>query len=505
MNPAAPDSATTFPESQERKVVLLLCCLAAVHVFIFSAAFPPINNTDEQAHLDLSVKYSQGHLPRSLEPIAPESMQYIAVYGSVEYLWPPKDFPGGQFPPPPWTLPMDQVAGGLLAREAAWQGLNHESSQPPLYYALAGGWWRLGKACGLDGGTLFYWLRFSNILLVAVLVWLGYAAARMVFPGPGFPRIAVAALLAFMPQSAFYSIENDVLSPLAFGAVFLCVVLWLRAEVPDVRLGILTGLAFAATFLTKMTNLPLLFVAGIMVLLKIRRLAGTGKLRAALPALAALLACTAPPVVAWMTWCKSHFGDLTGSAAKVAVLGWTVKPFGAWWHHPIFTPQGFWTFLSNLLATFWQGEFLWHFEPLASTTVNLVYVIASLGLVALAAVALVSPKASATATQRLALGFGLVSFVAAVAFLGFLSIIYDFHDCFRPSRELPYFTSGRMILGALIPFLLVFVYGLDRGLSFSRSRRLSWLVLAGVILFMLSSEAAIDWPVFFSRYNWYHM
>ena len=497
--PAAP------PESKERQVIFLLCLLAAVHVFVFSAGFPLINNVDEQAHFDLAVKYSHGHLPRSLDPISQEALQYIVIFGSQEYLWSPKTFPEGRFPPPPWTQPMQEAAPVLLAREAAWQSANHESSQPPLYYALAGLWWHVGKACGIEGGRLLYWLRFLNMLFVMALVWVGYAAARMVFPGPGFRRIGVAALLALLPQSAFYSIESDVLSPLGFGAVFICAVQWLRADVPDVRLGIFTGVAFAATFLVKMTNLPLLFVAGMVVSLKMWRLAGNGKLRAALPALAAAFACALPPMLLWMIWCKYHFGDFTGSGAKVAFLGWTVKPSAEWLHHPIFTPHGLWTFVSGLLATFWQGEFMWHREPLAAATVSMIYVIASLGLVGLASVALVSKRTTANPIQRSALGFGLGSCVAAVAFLGFLSIIYDYHDCFRPSRDLPYFTSGRMILGALIPFLLLFVYGLDRALSFTGSRWPRWLALTGIALFMLISEIAIDRPVFSSQYNWFHM
>src|ERR1035441_3007586 len=68
----AADSSATFSESQERRIVWLLCLLAAVHVFVFSAAAPFFNNVDEQIHLDLAVKYSQGHLPRSLEPVSTE-------------------------------------------------------------------------------------------------------------------------------------------------------------------------------------------------------------------------------------------------------------------------------------------------------------------------------------------------------------------------------------------------------------------------------------------------
>jgi hypothetical protein len=490
-------------ELNERKWVLLLCVFAAIHVFIFSATFPFFNDVDEQAHFDLVVKYSHGHVPRTLEPLADESMNYYVFYLSQEYVLPA---PAGRpFPPPMWAWPADQAAVVLSARKAQWTDPNHEASQPPLYYAVAGLWWRVGERCGFHGGFLLYWLRFLNLIFVAVLVWLGYVAARLVFPGEIFLRLGVPAVLAFLPQTAFYSIQNDVLSPVCFGAAFILLVRLNRAEVPGVRLGIAAGLALAATFLTKFSNLPLLFVAAIFILFKVRQLAQAGKLRAALPVLRALALCAALPMAGWLAWCKYNFGDYTGTAAKIRFLGWTRKPFGEWWHHPILTPHGFWIFLSKLLATFWQGEFLWHRQPLASPAVDAIYAISSIGLVVLALASLRPQSAMATESQRHALWFGFWSFLAAIMFLGFLSIIYDFHDCFYPSREHPYFTSGRLMLGALIPFVLLFVFGLDRALCRVKKHWLRPLVLAGIILFMLVSEIATDWPVFSSQYNWFHM
>jgi hypothetical protein len=100
------------------------------------------------------------------------------------------------------------------------------------------------------------------------------------------------------------------------------------------------------------------------------------------------------------------------------------------------------------------------------------------------------------------LGFGCC--LATLAFLGFLSIIYDFHDCPYPSRGHPYFTSGRLMLGALIPFLLLFIFGLD-----CTMKRLGvtakFSILTAIILFMLASEVAADWPVFSCPYNWFHL
>ena len=45
--------------------------------------------------------------------------------------------------------------------------------------------------------------------------------------------------------------------------------------------------------------------------------------------------------------------------------------------------------------------------------------------------------------------------------LALLSIQFDFGNCINPSREHPYFTSGRLLSGALIPFAVVYVYGVS--------------------------------------------
>ena len=495
-----------FSEAQERSIVWLFCFLAATHVLIFSAAFPFFNNVDEQEHFDLVVRYSQGRIPGTLDSSCPEALPYILLYSSLEYLWAPDTFLNGRIPPPPWTQPLDKIEPFFAARKARWEKVkNYEVSQPPAYYAVAGGWWWLGKECGLYDEYLLYWLRLLNVFFAGALVWLGLAAARLVCPGRIFLRLGVPALLAFLPQTVFYSIQNDVLLPLCFGAAFILLVRLSRAEIPGVRLGVATGLALAATFLAKISSLPLLAVSAIFVLLHVRHLIKTGEIRAALPALVALMLCTVLPMAAWLGWCKYHFGDFTGTAAKITFLGWTRKPFSEWWPHPIFTPHGFWTFLSGLLATFWQGEFLWHGRPLASTVVDTIYALSSVGFVGVAVMALLSRSTTATEPQRQALWFGFWCIVSAVAFLGFLSLIYDFHNCFYPSRAHPYFTSGRLMLGALIPFLLLYLYGMDRALDRIKNHWAKPLALAGLILFMLISEITIDRLVFSSQYNWFHL
>jgi hypothetical protein len=497
--------ANNLAAARERKIILLLCLLAAVHVFVFSAAFPFFNVVDEQVHFDLVVRYSEGDIPRSLAPPCDDALPYIALFGTVEYLWPPESQPGGRIATPPWKLPMTLVKTNLFAIEAVWKDKvkNHEASQPPLYYSLAGAWWWLCNEIGLCDGGLLYMVRFLNMPIIAALVWLGWFAARKIFPENNFVRLAVPALIAFMPQTTFYAINNDILSPITFGIAFVLLMKFWNAENLSPRPAVALGLALAATFLTKISNLPLLAVAGIFIALKIFRLAQNKNLRASVPSLAILFACAGLPMAAWMAWCKINFGDFTGSVLKIQFLGWTNKPFAGWFHHPIFTAHGFWYFVKGNFSTFWQGELLWQRKPLAIPAVDLIYVILSIGLPAFAIFSLIRSR-QFTAPQRAALWFGFACLASAFAFFALLSVKYDFHDCFYPSSALPFFVSGRLMLGMLIPFLLLFTSGLDCALrKFSNAAK--FVVLAVLLVFMLASEITIDWQIFPNAYNWFHM
>jgi hypothetical protein len=92
--------------------------------------------------------------------------------------------------------------------------------------------------------------------------------------------------------------------------------------------------------------------------------------------------------------------------------------------------------------------------------------------------------------------FGLLSFVAPVAFLAFISIRFDFGDSFYPSRAEPYLWSGRYISGALIPFVILYVYGLERALRWTHKK---WPPIATVAIIAIAitlSEIQVSRSVF---------
>jgi hypothetical protein len=486
----------------QRLLILLLCFMASLRVFTFAAAFPFFSNGDEDLHFDLVTQYSAGRPPRTFDVLTDESLGFIVLYASPEFLQAADQFPNARFPQPLWKQTAAEAAPVIEATKAVWQKeINWESSQPPLYYALAGVWCRLGQCIGLTGIESLYWIRFLNALLISIIVWLGYVIARTVEPEHFGLSVGVPLLLAFIPQDVLYVLSNDVLSPICFGVVFLCVMRWLRAESPSFLLSVITGLAIAATYLTKLTNLPLLAVAIIAVIAKLLQMLRREPAAATL-ALILMILSAGIPIGGWMLWSKAHFGDVAGSATAIALLTWTPKPFADWWRHPIFSLQGLWTFWYELLARFWRGELMWQNRELGWHVADEFYAISSLLFISAAMIGIRRNSVLST-FQRQALFIAALTFMAALAFLALLSIRFDFGECIYPSRAHPYFTSGRLMSGALIPFALLYVYGI--GYLLRRVGRVaSIVVVAGIMTFATVSEIFINRAVFASEHNWFH-
>src|SRR5262245_25439892 len=497
---------------EQQLLILLLSAVAAVRVFIFSAAFPFFSNIDENLHFDLITQYSRGQIPHSFDRLKEETLNWIVPYASPEFQVPPDYFPDGKFPRPLWKEPWSKVEPEFAVTRAAWSSeINFESSQPPLYYAVAGLWWWVGQQIGLSGIESLYWIRFLNVALMAIVVWLAYVTARTIAPDRLDLHIGVPLLVAFIPQNVFYAMNNDVLSPLCCGVLFLCVLQWLRTDAPSLLLGVITGMAIACAYLTKLSNLPPIVIAVAVVLARLvvisRRVPREGMI-----ALVAVVLCAAIPIGGWMAWLQLRFGDVTGSAAKVAFLDWTRKPFVDWWQHPIFKPAGLWVFWSDLIARFWRGEVEWHGRQFNWQIADPLFAVSSLVFIAAAVVGL-RRRLGPSTFQRRAIAVAIVTFAAGIGFLGLLSIQFDFGSCVNPSRSHPYFTSGRLLSGALIPFALSYVYGVSClcRLATSRFGQTRWIgtastlvVLIAIVLLSQISEILITQQVFASEHNWFH-
>jgi hypothetical protein len=109
-----------------------------------------------------------------------------------------------------------------------------------------------------------------------------------------------------------------------------------------------------------------------------------------------------------------------------------------------------------------------------------------------------------SAFQRRAIGTAILIFLAGVAFLALLSIQFDFGNCINPSPAHPYFTSGRLLSGALIPFAVVYVYGVA-WLCRRISADLPVVMLGLIVVFVTASEIWVNRLVFASEHNWFHL
>jgi len=106
--------------------------------------------------------------------------------------------------------------------------------------------------------------------------------------------------------------------------------------------------------------------------------------------------------------------------------------------------------------------------------------------------------------QRQAIVIAVSGFIVSVGFLALLSIQFDFGNCINPSREHPFFASGRLLSGALIPFALFYVYGVAWPLR--RINPVAPILTLGIMVaFIVTSEIVVNRIVFTSEHNLFHL
>jgi hypothetical protein len=217
-------------------------------------------------------------------------------------------------------------------------------------------------------------------------------------------------------------------------------------------------------------------------------------------------ALVAIPVAGWLIRNRLVFGDVTATAYKIERMGWGRREISEYFHHPIFTPSGLQTFVSELVPLFWRGELAWHRVPLAMPAADLFYTLSTLAFVVLAAFGL--RRRDRPAGRRLAEATALLLVAGYVAVLAGLSPLYVFHETSNPSAALPYFVQGRLISGALVPFAVLYVRGVQVAAGALPSgfvAAAAWTMLALTAAVATVSEVALHAPVFASAYNWFHL
>ena len=490
--PTAPPAA---PSRRETAFVAALAIFAALRVACFAAAFPFFANIDEQKHVDMVLKYADGYLPRpGRDAYQPEMGQLVGLYGSPEYLQGPSE----PAPPPAWRRTPAGMLGVIAASERFLaERANKEAEQPPFYYAVAGAWLRLGRALGFEGARLLYFVRGIGALVAGALVWVAHRLVRELYRDETLVRWGVP-LLSPSSRRIRSSTSHRTCSRRCWAvSVFALSLRLARRPESGALVHAAAGLVLAAALLTKWTNAALWVVAAAASLHAIAHASPAAAARRFGAKLALQWTLALAPVAFWCERSLRLYGDPTGSALKVARLGWGRKPLAEWLEHPIFTPSGVFEFATGLIPTFWRGELAWHRTDLALPAMDALYTASTLLLLVLALAGLRGREPG----RFLAEGLALVAVAVATGLLALLSLAFVFDATTNPSASRPYFVQGRLISGVLLPFLLVYLRGLEVAtarLPARAARRLGSAAVIALALAVSISELALAWPVFAS-------
>ncbi len=448
----------------DRILIALLALFGGARVGLLAAALPFWNNVDEREHADMVMRYSACQVPTKMELYGPESASLFIACDCKEYIL------------------TREMAARYHPPESAWREIyNPDSEQPPFYYIVAGAWYRLGRALGLEGCASLRWIRALNGAVFALLILVAASLTRRFHPGDRFMGLAVPLLLAAMPLDAFYSINSDVPSALLCASVLL--LLPAGAAPPGRWAG--AGLLAAAAVLTKYSNFIVLAggaVAGWMAW------NGTKKRKPVVRGLILAAVAAALPVIVWLARNAVVLGDPLGMRGKLAWLGWTPRSLGAFADHPMFTLKGALYFIGETIRRAWRGEMVWHGHSLGWPAMDSWYIWSTLIFLAAAALA---------AFRRGRRAGDIVNWAVLLAGVGFLiwsSLAWDFGNCPYPSRHLPFMVSARLVSGALVPFLMLYVRGFGTLCPPGWKFRTRLFLIAIIAIMMLVSDLFIRWP-----------
>ncbi|MCS7032856.1 MAG: hypothetical protein NZ561_02550, partial [Phycisphaerae bacterium] len=188
----------------------------------------------------------------------------------------------------------------------------------------------------------------------------------------------------------------------------------------------------------------------------------------------------------------------TGAAERNRMMGMTPLSIVESLRHPLFSPAGAAGFWAELTRTFWRGEIVWLGQRMATRAGDILFVAST-------AVFLLAFVARCARREPFLVVICLGIYLLHVGLLAAFSVSFDFGQGVYPSREWPFFSSGRLIFGAAVPLLLMFVLGMDWLLATLRLQGLRWTLLIAFALAITLSEALLAVDAFQSQFNWFHL
>lgn len=154
----------------------------------------------------------------------------------------------------------NQLTGARFAPELLdnLSSLQYEDHQPPLYYVLASGVYKL------TGGSLSA-LRLFSLLIGVLVILSAYSVGKLLLPDRPQVALGMAAVVAYLPQHLAFlaSVNNDSLGWAVIGITLTLTLAYLKSPVPSQRWVVVLGLLVGVGFITKASTY---FLAGVVPL-----------------------------------------------------------------------------------------------------------------------------------------------------------------------------------------------------------------------------------------------
>ena len=477
-------------QTHEKRLVLVLCLSGALRVLIYAAAFPYFGNVDEFQHFDMVMHYAQtmspppGQTPYNEQALTARALLETGAYRGEQDRHP--------------NLRKRLAHPGFLPQQEAktikrWQGHhNYESQQPPLYYLIAGMWHRLGQWLGLGRAIGVFWIKILNGFFFFGLPLLAYQTTRHFFDPDPVWSLGAALLVSLIPQDCFYTITNDSLHPVLFALSFYLLLRLARGDATK-RAWLLTGLTIAAAFLTKFSTIALFPLFGLVVAKLLWQARSTGKARVVFMHATLCLAAVAPLILCWCARNMAETHTPTGNQEHLQRL----KALSDIPDHEFFSPRGVTIFVAGVTTRFWQGELYWNGKQLWRPAHDRFYFVSSVLLTGIAFfAALFGDK-----KRRFAMMCCFVAVGVSIMFLAGLSVAFDYEGLLNR----PFIVAGRLIFGAVVPFSILYMRGLQIMLAPVKLKTLPFLILTAIMIWISIGEAIFTAPVFASGFNAYHL
>ena len=428
-----------------------LTALFAFKILFWSSALPFFGNVDEKAHFDLITKYGAGqsYLNASLE-YSNHSLALIPKYQSSDYLLRPEKNAAYSE-----ALNIIFSKDKEVATNSLKQEKNYQNNSPPLYYIVMGSFYNIIGISPESSLSKVFLLRmfsglFSVLCFLSILIFVQSKWGNE-------STIGFALLFLAIPQGNFYFLNNDVFSPLLITLSIL--VTWKRTKYWQ----IIAALFMALAVFNKLTNLP-------FVLLPLLAFNYRTEAKKMLGYLLSLLLLTLPFFL--FNYYKTN--TLTANAEKLNVLAWAPNSFEGIINHPISSPVELFKFIQMSSISFLRGEISYQLYPVSPPWLDLTLFV---GFITGLLLMLVFYK-----KHSLQVKTSFIGMVLGFLFLVFLSLAFEYTNSIYPSKEFPFFYSGRVMVG-IFPIIIVGIYFGLEGLANKFKLKPWWFLIPICILF----------------------